>query len=89
MAGIKLPIDCAMTRNGLEFTWQQVVDTPVGKHVVDHKAALPATVERAVERLITVVKQLLCDNAALQGQVEAMKAAREPQPATVGPKKGK
>lgn len=70
MDGIKLPIDVVAGTDPPIFKWQQVVDTLTGRQVVDHEEALPATVEVAVARLISITKQVLMDNAGLQGQVK-------------------
>lgn len=98
-----LPIDVVPGTNPPQFRWRQVVDTIAGKRVVNHEGALPPSVERAVETLIGVTKQLLMENAALQGQVKGLedrcsnqaaiidkaKGVAEPQTAQAGTKRGR
>ena len=69
---MNLPIDVVSGTDPPIFRWKQVVDTIDGKRVVEHESSLPCTVEMAVSRLVTIAKQLLMDNAALQGQVMGM-----------------
>lgn len=69
---MKLPIDVDHNTDPPVFRWSQVVDSPNGKHVIQHEGTLPITLERAVERLITIVKQVLADNASLQGIVQSL-----------------
>lgn len=88
-----LPISVVPNTNPPIFRWRQMVDTLVGRQWVEHEEALPPTVERALVTLIGITKQLLYDNAALQGRIDALskktEAAATTQPATPTPKKGK
>lgn len=98
-----LPIDLVPGTNPPQFRWRQVVDTIAGKRVVNHEGVLPPSVERAVETLVGVTKQLLMENAGLQGQVklledrcanqaaiiEKAKGIAEPQTAQAGTKRGR
>lgn len=65
----RLPIDVVPGDRAPVFVWRQLVDTPNGRQVVDHRSALPPTVEVAVARLIAVAKQLMMDNAGLRGTI--------------------
>lgn len=56
------------------FRWQQMVDTPSGKRVVDYEGRLPPSVEDAAARLIAVAKRLALDVDRLQAQVEVLQA---------------
>lgn len=69
---MELPIDVIPNTVPPKFRWKSVVDTPNGKQVVSQEGVLPAAVERSVERLIGIVKQVLMDNATLQGQVKGL-----------------
>lgn len=81
-----LPITVVPGTNPPVFRWQQKVSTPVGQQWVEHEGSLPPTIESAVCALIGVAKQLLYDNAMLQGQVDgaSRKPAVEPQPTKRG-----
>lgn len=70
MEALKLPIDVVPGSAPPKFRWRQTVDTLAGRQVIDHEATLPPTVEVAVVRLIGIAKQLMMENAALQGQVQ-------------------
>ena len=70
MDDIKLPIDVVPGTNPPVFHWTQLVDTFNGKQVMEYREALPPNVEVAVQRLVSVAKQLLMENAALRGQVQ-------------------
>lgn len=67
-----LPIDIVPGYDPPVFAWNQVVDTPAGKQVVEHQESLPPTVEDAVATLIRDYKRLLRENAGLQGSVDAL-----------------
>lgn len=100
MQNTTLPIDVVAGSNPPRFIWNQLVETINGKQVVAHEGGLPPSVEVAVQRLIGVAKDLLRDNAALQGQVEGMtqraaqselsgKRADKASPTVTAPKKNK
>ena len=67
-----LPIDYVPNTDPPRFRWRTTVDTPGGRVVQEQEGTLPPSIERAVERLVTIARQLLQDNAQLRGQVEGM-----------------
>lgn len=69
---MELPIEVVPKTNPPRFRWRQLVNTPVGHQVISHEGSLPPTVETAVVRMIGICKQLVMDNAALHGQVDAL-----------------
>lgn len=68
METVVLPIDVVPGTNPPIFRWNQLID----RQIIHHEGALPASVEVAVSRLISIAKQLLMDNAALHGQVDGL-----------------
>ena len=72
MDDIRLPIDVVPGTQPPRFRWKQVVDTPAGRVAQEQEGLLPPSIERAVERLVTVAKQLWVDNVQLRGHVEGM-----------------
>lgn len=69
---MRLPINIIPNTNPPIFRWKQVVSTISGSQVIHHEGALPVAVEVAIARLIGIAKQLMFDNAALQGQIQGM-----------------
>ena len=67
-----LPIDVVPGTDPPVFKWTQLVDSMSGKQVVEYVQTLPSNVEVAVQRMVTIVKQLLMENAGLRGQVDAL-----------------
>lgn len=61
---MKLPIDVVPGTDPPVFRWSYMGQ--------DHEGQAPPAMERAVERVVTIAKQLLADNAALRGQVDGM-----------------
>ncbi len=70
MDSIRLPIDVMVGTNPPVFRWTQLVDSVNGKQVVEYMESLPPTVEVAVQRLVSIAKQLLMENVALRGQLQ-------------------
>lgn len=68
----QLPIDQVPNTNPPLFKWKYIAETPIGKQVVDQEGVLPPTLEVPMQRMISMVKQLLMENAALQGRIKAM-----------------
>jgi hypothetical protein len=73
----QLPIEQVPHSNPPRFRWKYVADTPNGKMVVDQEGALPPSMEVAMQRMISITKQLLLENAALHGKIKAMEAQTE------------
>ena len=96
---MNLPIDVIHGSNPPRFKWRQTIDTPAGSRTIDHDGCLPPTVENAVVLLLDLTKQVMRENAMLQGTVKAMservaaqsdilsRKAEKPEPAPA--KKGK
>ena len=72
MKGTKLPIDLVPDTNPPRFRWRQMVDTPAGYRVIEQEGMLPPSIDRSVEELVKMAKQLLADNVLLRGQIEGM-----------------
>jgi len=69
---MKLPITIRPKSNPPIFQWKQTIDTIAGIHTVDHEGAMPPTFEASLVNLIQLTKQLMFDNAALQGQIDQL-----------------
>jgi hypothetical protein len=69
----KLPIDLIPNTMPPRFRWRQRVSIPTGYSVQENEGMLPPSVESAVVELVSLTKQLLKDNAMLQGHVDALK----------------
>lgn len=78
-SGVRLPIEIVPGTNPPVFVWKQLVDTPAGRQVVNHRGSLPPTIELAVTRLVGVAKQLLMDNATLRGTIQGLNERIEAQ----------
>lgn len=75
---VKLPIDVVPDTDPPIFRWRQAVDGYGGERVmVDYQEALPPNVEKAVQRLVGVAKQLLMENMALKGQARVAEGRTE------------
>ncbi len=70
MDKMNLPITVVPGSNPPQFRWRQIVSTPVGNQVIDHESNMPPTIEGALVALISIAKQLMYDNAALQGEIK-------------------
>jgi hypothetical protein len=98
-----LPIEIVPDSRPLKFRWKYVVDTPNGKTVVAQEGSLNPSIEVALQRLISIAKQALLENASLHGQIKALTCqletadqstppvttAQKPTPALAGNRKGK
>lgn len=72
-----LPIEQVPHSNPPRFRWNYVADTPNGKTVVQQEGSLPPSIEVALQRMISITKQLLMENAALHGKIKALEAQSE------------
>ena len=72
MKGTKLPIDLVPDTNPPRFRWRQMVDTLAGYRVIEQEGMLPPSIDRSVEELVKMAKQLLADNILLRGQLSGM-----------------
>ena len=69
---MELPINVVPGRNPPVFRWHQTLDTPAGKRIVEHESGVPVALEVVLVQLIGITKQLMYDNAALQGQLKGL-----------------
>ena len=71
---MNLPIDVVPNTNPPVFRWRQSVSTINGNGiaVVDHEGLLPPSVETSVVLLLDITKQLMKENALLQGSNTAL-----------------
>lgn len=65
---MELPIDLVPGVSPPVFVWRQVVSSPNGQRLIEHRGSLPPTVEEAVKLLIGVARQLAAENAALKAK---------------------
>lgn len=70
---MKLPIDLVPNTSPPRFRWLQVVDSLVGRRVVEHEGVLPPSVECAVLALIELATEQARQIAQLRADAEAAK----------------
>jgi len=63
---MKLPIELIPGTNPPRFRWQQLVDTPVGRKLVESEGVLPPSIEDAVVALVKMVEHLAAENTKLK-----------------------
>lgn len=63
---MNLPIDVIPNTRPLKFKWRQVITSAVGNKTVEYEGEMPASVERAIESLIMIAKQLALENEELK-----------------------
>ena len=75
---MNLPIDVIPNSRPQKFRWRQVIDTPIGKKVIDHEGEVIPSVETALMDLIGITKQLELENARLKEQVKTNISTKAP-----------
>lgn len=73
----QLPIEMVPNSHPPRFRWKYVVDTPGGKRVVDQESAVQPSMEVVLQRLISIAKTALMDNAGLHAQVNKLTEKNE------------
>lgn len=63
-----LPISMTQTHPTLKFAWSQVVSG----RVVQHNRSIDPSLERAIERMVTINTTLISENVALHQQVNGL-----------------
>lgn len=69
---MQLPIEVIPGSRPPRFRWRYLADTPNGRQAVEQEGSLPPSMEGAMQRLISLVKQLQTENAGLQEQVNCL-----------------
>ena len=70
---MNLPIDVIPGTHPPQFRWTQIVEAfGRPREIVPQEGLLPPSLEGAVAELIAMTKQLMRENAGLQGQVQGM-----------------
>lgn len=67
---MNLPIDVIPNSNPPRFRWTQLMDTAVGRRLVDLEGTLPPNVEGAVVALIRMARTQAEEIEQLRGQVK-------------------
>ena len=73
----ELPIDVIPGPPGSgarRFRWEQAVDTPIGRKIVQSEGCLPPSVESNVHELIWLYKKQCREVTKLQAEIDALKA---------------
>ena len=85
-----LPIDVIPNSNPPRFKWYQLVDSPIGRKLVDCQGSLQLGVSESVVALLRMVKELSAENETLGKQVRQLAAHAElVKPQSISSRKSK